>query len=354
MGFIVVDGFDDRYWLTNGYNYGDIFDGWGLYALLYTGDGAIYHPEYGGNRELGRYGGWTMMLADDDMAQSYCLLEVLNPSGKDWCGGMAINSGMNDGDIFMGISGTKTGPIIEFDRAGEITVRREKQFASTTEIAVRSDDSARITMWGWHYVTFQFHCGDIGADWIKIWIDGEKVVDVSGTTLNYGGTLDSVETPHTVVAADDIWLRDDTNVIDEPVIPAIFPDGVGTDTECTPVGSANNWENVNEFEQDFDSSYNLVAAAEKDSFSMGSLSAQVSAGIVHALVARFFVKGDVGNALQLRPYVISGGSKYNGTAQNVVEGRYTYIQEIWETNPDTASAWTVGELDTVQIGYEAV
>jgi len=348
MGFIIADGFDDRWILNNGDGYGYYYDGWGLYDDLYHGADYI-HADYKGVREMGRYGGWIMTLTDDEMSYSYCAIEKTLSSGKNWCGGAAINSLDEDCSIVSFKSGATRGPEIEFDVAGEVSVR------NSTGVIHRSDKSARLTMWGAHYLTFQFHAGDAGSDWIKIWIDGELVLDEASTTLNTVGALDYVEFPDSANAIDDMWLRDDTSVITPEVrIPAIFPNAAGDDAECAPVGSASNYLNVDEFEQDFDDTYNLVDAGEKDSFNMESITAIISAGIVHALVARFFVKGDVGNTEDIRPYVVSGGTKYNGTQQSVVEGRYTYIQEIWETDPDTSAAWILADLDTVQIGYEAV
>ena len=353
MGFIIADGFNDRYWLNNDDRFDDIWDGWGLYDGLYDGSDHYAHPEHGGSAEIGRYGDYAMCLTDDYVSYDYIFIEKAISSGKDWCGGYAINSIDENADIKF-YSTTKGGPYLVFDARGEILVRRVKQFASTTEVVARSDAAARATMCGWHYVTFQFHAGDIGSDWIKIWIDGELVIDESSITLNFGGAIDEVDIPNTMNAIDDIWLRNDTNVITEPRILALFPNAAGDDAECAPVGEVSNYLNVDEFEQDFDMTYNLVDAGEKDSFNMDAITDQISAGVVHALVARILVKGDVGNTEDLRPYVIVGGIQYNGTPQTPVEGRYTYIQEIWETNPDTSVAWTLADLDATQIGYEAV
>ena len=354
MGFIIADGFDDRYWINNDDRYDDIWDGWGLYDSLYDGSDLYYHPEHGGTAEIGRYGGYAMNLTDDYVSYDYVAIEKAISSGKDWSGGIAVNSLDDDCALATFGNATKYGPIIEFDAAGEVVILRNK-VGSGTEVVVRSNDAARLTMNGWIYVTFEFHVGDAGSDYINVRINGEQVINKSSTTLNFGGAVDNVQFPNTVNAADDIWLRDDTSVITPEVrILAMFPNAIGDDAECTPVGSASNYLNVDEYEQDFDITYNLVDAGEKDSFNMDAITAIVSVGIVHALVARFFVKGDAGNTEDLRPYVIVSSSKYNGTAQSVVEGRYTYIEEIWETNPDTSLAWTLADLDATQIGYEAV
>jgi len=363
MSFIAIDGFDDRYNLNNYGDFDDGFDGWDLYPEVSPSQTGLYFSDYWDEdtvpRPLGRYGGYCVMAPDPRVSYELNYLGHLTDGATHFSGGIAVNSLDDDCEILFGVVDNvsaplrRYGPSLETDATGNFILRRSLSGSRTTEIIQRSLKTARMTMWGWHYITFQFVCEGLGTDWIKVWCDGELVIDYTGV-LNYSGTLDWLECPGNSDAIDDLWLRNDTNVIAEPMIPAIFPDGAGTDTECTPVGSANNWENVDEFEQDFDSSYNLVDTGEKDSFNMGSLSAQVSAGVVHALCARFFVWGDAGNALQLRPYVIVNSTKYNGTAQAVTEGYWRYIQEIWEVNPDTSVAWTVSDIDAVEIGYEAV
>ena len=360
MGFIVIDGNADRKILGNNWEYDDEYDGWGLYPYGAHGGGAYYGWELEQARPEGRYGDWCAMLADHIVSYDYINVVHLVGGMTEFSGGLAVNS-LDDGCDFIfgmvynaGGTSRRYGPNVEVDGDGSFVLRRSKTTSTSTEILQASDNSSRMTMWGWHYITFQFVCEGLGTDWIKVWMDGELQIDFSGTALNVSGPLEYLNVPHTVSAFDDLWLRDDTSVIAEPVIPAIFPDGAGTDTECASIGSANNWENVDEFEQDFHSSYNLVDTGEKDSFNMGSLSTQVSAGVVHALCARFFVWGDAGNALQLRPYVIVNSTKYNGTAQAVTEGYWKYIQEIWEVNPDTSVAWTISDIDAVEIGYEAV
>jgi len=354
MSFIIADGFDDRWILNNGDGYGDYYDGWGLYTELYHGNDPVHPNEYQGAREMGRYGGWAMMLSDDDAVWNGCYINFELPSGKDWCGGIAVNSIDEECAVAWFRNVVRIGPIIEFDPEGNILIKRTEALGGRNE-TVAISNASRFTMWGWIYVTYEFHVGDAGADYIKVWINGELVIDVSGTTLNFNGAITEGQSLGYGWSCDDLWIKNDTDTIQPEVkILALFPNAAGADSECTPVGEATNYMNVDEHQQDFDSTYNLVDTGEKDSFNMQPITDQVSAGVVHALVARFFVKGDVGNTEQLRPYVISGGTKYNGTAQNVVEGRYTYIQEIWETNPDTSIAWTVSELDAVQIGYEAV
>ena len=163
MVFEMVDGFDDRYFWDNDFNHGAIDDGWGLYEDVWVGDAQYYFTDLAANREVGRYGGWAAMLSDMDMASSYIYIGSAITPGKDWCGGIAINSGASDGEFLFCNSEAEPnryGPIVSFDRSGEILVTRSKVGQSSTEVVARADASAIMTMWGWHYITFQFHVGD--------------------------------------------------------------------------------------------------------------------------------------------------------------------------------------------------
>jgi hypothetical protein len=347
-GFVFFDGFNDRKWLDeDGYS-----DGWGLYDAFYLGDGMWDFPDsYFGSFERGRYGGWCAMLAESDQSYNYMNIDHDPvPSGKNWCGGIAIESLDESARFFRGWFGTNYGPDIEFGSYGDVVIDEESGGSAGV---TRSSKNNLMTMHGWHYVTFAFHAGDPGSDWIKIWVDGNKVVDVDSITLN-NGALDRIEFPDTTNAFDDIWLRNDTNVIlPEVRVLAIFPDAAGDDTDGTPLGSATNYENVNDFDVSF-GTYNTVDSGEKDCFNCDAITAQISTGVVHAIDVRVFCYGDTGNTDLIRPYIKTGGNKYNGIAHLPTVGEWDYIHHIWEDNPNTGNPWTLAELDAVQIGYEVI
>lgn len=342
MPFIFFDGFADRLLINNL----DDYDGYGLYESVYYGDSA-YKQEA---RQTGRYGDYCAMLPDIHLSYAYINMGWKPVSGTVFRGGCAINSLDEDGNFLSATSATRYGPLIEFDSAGEVTVRRAKA-TSGSETVARSSAGARATNWGWHYVEFEFRVTPDATDYIKIWIDGELVLDHTGL-LNTTGAIENIIFPYSISAIDDIWLRDDNTAIGEPRILAIFPDGAGTDSEGTPVGDTPNYVCVDDFEQDFDGSYNLVTLGQKDSFQMSSL--EVSSGTIYALCARFLCQGEPGNTDQIRPYVIVNSTKYNGSSYAVNNDYWRYVEHIWETNPDTSSPWTVSDINNVQIGYEVV
>jgi len=369
--FTIIDGFADRGVFYDGYSWDYRETGFGLYREL---EGSYDEPPWGWinyTQKVGRYGDYCAILPDPDMY--YYGISLTGPwplpAHKEWSGGVAINS-TNVYTILSCGAGYHKGPNIVVNAEGGIYIEREEEFSGHNVSIAVSEKQAIITNWNWHYVSWKFHCGDRNNDWIQVWIDGDLVIDIDHVTLNFVGEVEWIDF-YFANAIDDIWIRNDANMIPEPRIPAIFPSGNGDDSDGTPVGESTNYEAVNSFMQDhvdgegygdppvatgvMEGSWNVISLNEKDSFEMGKLSEQISAGTVHALVARFLCMSEVGNTDQLRPYVIVDGNKYNGTAQSPTsDAYYEYIQHIWETNPDTSLPWTVADIDAVQIGYEVV
>jgi len=357
MGFVTIDGFDDREWIQDsGENpWPDDYLGFGLYNDMYCAPWG----EPGSHPDTAWGEGYA--CAQPDYYMSYGLVQLTHgtpttpATGQKFSGGMRVNSIDGDATVCFGAyigAPNKYGPIIEFSQYGNIEVKRTRQSASTIEVIAMSTDTALATMWGWHYVTFQFELVSIGNDWIKVWVDGKLVIDLTNTTLNYGAThsLTGIDAPSVVDGVDDLWLRDDLTVYTEPRIFSMFPDGAGTYTQCNPINGPDNWDNVDGWSQDIQA-YNEATTGEKDSFTIEPLSDKISAGGVKGLAVRWFVYGD--GASQIRPFVIVSGSKYNGTAQTP-SAKWQYVQHIWENNPHTGSAWTIAELDAVECGYEVL
>jgi len=337
MSFIIADGFDDRFYISNGVD--DDYNGWDLYDFMYYGDWEIARS---GGREEGRYGGWVASPLDDSMYQDYTQILHSFAATKAICGGMAFRGTMSDDPL--GIRNDTDGIWLTIYSSGRLV-------AELGTVDVESPKACRMTDWLWHYLTFDCNFGDPGADYLKVWIDGEQMFDITGETFSNAGGATRVQLPWSMTQLDDVWLKSDHDYIMEPQILALFPDGAGSYTNFTPVGESGNYLNVDEFEQDFDSTYNYGVSGNKDSFVFMNLD---TTGDVHALVVRVFAKGEAGNADELRPFVIVGGNKYNGTSQLPSEVRYGYIQHIWDINPDTSVSWTVSDINAIQIGYEVV
>ena len=150
MGFIAIDGFNDRYYLNNNVAPDDAYTGWGLYPdEIYFSDAwdKLTVP-----RPLGRYGGYCVMAVDPDISYYYNSISHLPDGATHFSGGMAANSLDDDCEILFGVvwnaggSTRRYGPILETDAMGNFILRRSLSGSTSTEVIQRSLKSARMTM----------------------------------------------------------------------------------------------------------------------------------------------------------------------------------------------------------------
>lgn len=201
---------------------------------------------------------------------------------------------------------------------------------------------------------------------VEIRINETVVYTFNGDTNEAGESVDririqGVETP---IGTDDIYINkwDDMYVLNTTgatnndylgviKVEGILPDGVGSDSDFTPSAGAN-WQNVNEVPQDGDTSYNESGTVgHLDLFAVGDVS--IVAGDVFAVKVNTELRATEAQAMSVAPKVKSGTTEGTGTSTGVASTtEYVGIQSMFETNPDTVSAWTVSDIQSMNIGYE--
>jgi hypothetical protein len=72
---------------------------------------------------------------------------------------------------------------------------------------------------------------------------------------------------------------------------------------------------------------------------------------VKAVQVNMTSKVDTGTMNQI-PKVKSGTTEGNGTTQGISTTSYKTTKHVFETNPDTAAAWAVSEVNGMQTGVE--
>jgi len=56
--------------------------------------------------------------------------------------------------------------------------------------------------------------------------------------------------------------------------------------------------------------------------------------------------------VKILPKVKSGSTYGDGTTTGIASDEYIGVESIFETNPDTSTAWTVTEIQSINFGYE--
>lgn len=129
----------------------------------------------------------------------------------------------------------------------------------------------------------------------------------------------------------------------------LLPTGAGTDTDLTPTGSGNNWDNVNDVPYstvDYNSS---TTAGDRDTYQLADLASSTAqvAGVQTVIIAR-----SDDTSAQVKAALRSGGSLYYDPAV-VLNGSPAAVSVVVrETDPATSSAWTLSGVDALEAGAE--
>lgn len=151
---------------------------------------------------------------------------------------------------------------------------------------------------------------------------------------------------------DDAYACDTTgsvnnNFLGDVRIECIFPSGAGNTTQFTP-STGSNYACVDEAAPNDDTDYvETDTVGNKDTYTYGNLSG--TTGTIMAVIPLLYCKKSDAGSRSIAPVIRHSGTDYDGTAQNPGTG-YTYLSQIYETNPGTSAAWTASEINAAEFG----
>lgn len=193
----------------------------------------------------------------------------------------------------------------------------------------------------------------------EVKVNGATVINFTGDTRNGGGTnIDTVSFLsyggyYTYV--DDFYIADDSGAapyntfLGDIRIHTLSPDGAGSSTQMTPSSGAN-YTTVDELPYS-GTDYVRGSAGQVDLYTTSNLPAGV--GTIFGVQANAIVKKtDAGN-LSGRTKIKSGTTTSNGSTAALGTSDIT-LTDTRQVNPDTSVAWTSGDVNSIEIGMEAV
>ncbi len=127
------------------------------------------------------------------------------------------------------------------------------------------------------------------------------------------------------------------------------PDGIGSITNLSTTGCSANWECVDDSVADGNSSYvtNMSGGWDSDLYNIENNS--IGSGIIDSIVVILRAKGATGSRVYVQ--IKTGGNIYQGS-NIVLTSTYTNITNSWVVNPNTTAAWTLSEIDALEIGLD--
>ena len=205
----------------------------------------------------------------------------------------------------------------------------------------------------WFHVQIKY-VPDPSSGILQVKFNDVLVFDYSGNTVpGSETTLDNVyfRADHSQSAerVDDVVI-DDSDWPGVTKIAAIKPTGAGATTSWTP-SAGSNWDCVDEVPPS-DTDYVYINSADQiDTYAAGDLPAEADTIKCVQVQARALKQSDA-TPQNIALGVRTGGADYFGS-DLALTSAFSGHAQMFENNPDTASPWTVGEVNGAEIGIKS-
>ena len=181
-------------------------------------------------------------------------------------------------------------------------------------------------------------------------------INFSGQTTDSPTSIDSIRFggDGTLISAYfylDNVIIDDAGWIGSTKIVSLVPTASGDLIEWTPL-AGSNYENIDETPPS-DAEFNLVNANDQtDLFELGAIPG-AAYQVRSVQIYTRFVKEGTATPTKIRPVFKTGGTLYEGLAEVSVPTSYLNNFNLLSVNPVTGIAWTIDEINALQLGYKS-
>jgi len=247
------------------------------------------------------------------------------------------------------------------EQSGQISAWRGREQTGT----LLGYTSTPLQQGAWYYFEAR-NTIDSNSGYVEVRLNGATAFTFAGNTLNgatqqcdrvlIGNEESILGIKHTIIL-DDLYVLDDTGAqnnafLGDVRVIALLPNSDGDVLQWDPSTTGNNYQMVNETIPDSDRTYNSTSVtAERDLFHL----ADMGVGSAYVLGIQTLVEARQDDPSRtMRPLLTTNGSLYAGATVALTGSKYTFLQEIFELNPVTATSWTVTDIDSLQAGYELV
>lgn len=211
----------------------------------------------------------------------------------------------------------------------------------------------------WHYIEMEATIGNSGS--VKIWLNGEELTELTLSGVDTQATANAYANGYTIgtcylggqaTLSGGYWcdLYVATTRLGDMRVAVIKPTAEGNTTQWTPSTGTDNALNVDEIPPNDNTDYNSDATVgDKDTYVTSDL--PVAATTVHALKVKLRAQKTDAGTRSIQPVIRHSGTDYDGTGVALATG-YTYIDQLYVTNPGTAAAWTESDVNNAEFGVK--
>lgn len=218
----------------------------------------------------------------------------------------------------------------------------------------------------WTYVEIRVKVSNTVGE-VEVKLNGVQKLNVSGvdtkdgsgadqiTHINLAGADGSADTADYNYLWDDVYIvnKDGTSNNDflgPHKVESIFPDAEGDNIDFTPSTGTDNSALIDENPRNDDTDYNESGTTgHYDLLTAGNLS--TITGNIKGIQLNNDARVTDASPVDLINKVKSTVED-EAAAQQVSDTSYVTFFDIWEEDPNTSAAWTVSNVNALQIGYE--
>lgn len=306
------------------------------------------------NATAGRRGGGALQGLNDSRGP-----EKTVTTASDTCiVGFAYKSAALPGGTveFIHISDSSVQHItVNITVAGLFEVRRGATFGT-----VLGTSSVGLTAGIYTYVEVKVKISDtVGTVEIRLNGSATPILNLTGQDTRNGGTagwsrVGVAPSINSTGYIDDLYIADaagslNNDFLGDVRVDAHYPTANGNTGNSTPSTGTDRAATVDETAPNTTDYNTLTAINDKDTLVLANLipTGSVIKGIQTSAYA---LKTDAG-AASLALVTRSGGTDYDG-ASVALATAYNYVNEVRETDPATAAAWTETNFNALEIGYK--
>jgi hypothetical protein len=216
----------------------------------------------------------------------------------------------------------------------------------------------------WAYIEVKCTIDDT-AGVVVVRVNGTTILNLTGvdTRNGAGAYAGVVRLGHFGVAVtganddyDDIYIFDATGSVNNDFagdcrVEQIVPNGAGASTAWTP-SAGSNYQCVDDAPPNGDTDYvSSAAAGNTDTYTFADL--LTLSGTIQAVQATALARDDAAGSGSIALVARPGSTNHVGATQGLGVA-YGMASERWDTNPDTAAAWTIADLNASQFGVRQI
>lgn len=217
-----------------------------------------------------------------------------------------------------------------------------------------------VQVQNWHYVEFSYLWSTGSAGTFQMGVDGTYITERTGIDMYFSYSLTRIGwTTSTVVNEfwiDDLYTADTTGGVNDSFLGPVaitvkYPDGNGNYSNLTGSdgNSTDNYLLVDEDPPDDGTTYvESGTEGDEDTYTFDDVTGSPT---IYGVVASMYSRRTQTGAKYLRAITRLSSTDYTGTAKSLATS-YGVLEEVWDQNPNTSTAWTATTFNGAEFGAE--